>query len=392
MKLSLFSPTNNVEWLDMPYNSVKKQLVLDPSLDVEWVIVPNNNVEIPAHISSEPWVKIHRCPSSLKNIGALKRFACEKASGDVFIELDHDDELLPGSLRRIDDEMKDKPNSFLYSDKTVKRHDGKEQYYGTSWGWEHYVWNGERINKGFLPDARSLCQIFYAPDHVRVWSREAYKLSGGHDENLLVADDHALVIKTYLAGSEFIFIEEPMYHYYIHGKNSWLLNIDEVQSKQKENTEKHLRPLVAEWCKRENLKTVNFPSPEFGEAEENSLGCIIANDTLASIQAGQPVIDFMSSAYKKLAPGGWLLVDVPSSEGKGAFCDPTHVSFWNDLSFRYYTDRNFSKYIPSYTGRFQEVVLKSYMPSDWHKNNNVPYVRCDMSALKGQRQAGWQYI
>jgi hypothetical protein len=100
----------------------------------------------------------------------------------------------------------------------------------------------------------------------------------------------------------------------------------------------------------------------------------------------------MNLAYTKLAPQGWLLVDVPSSEGKGAFCDPTHVSFWNDLSFRYYTDRNFSKYIPSYTGRFQEVVLKSYMPSDWHRDNNVPYVRCDMSALKGQRQAGWQYI
>jgi hypothetical protein len=183
-----------------------------------------------------------------------------------------------------------------------------------------------------------------------------------------------------------------MYHYYIHGKNSWLLNNAEVQSKQKENTEKHLRPLVAEWCKRENLKTVNYPSQEFNEAEESSLGCIVANDTLASIQAGWPVIDFMNQAYSKLAPGGWLLVDVPSSEGKGAFCDPTHVSFWNDLSFRYYTDKKFAKYIPAYTGRFQEVVLKSYMPSDWHKDNNVPYVRCDMSALKGQRQAGWQYI
>jgi hypothetical protein len=392
MKLSIFSPTNNVQWLDMPFNSIKRQLALDSSLDVEWVIVPNNNVDIPKHISNESWVKLYRCPSDLKNIGALKRFACEHSTGDVLIELDHDDELLPGSLARIRDEMKEKPNSFLYSDKTVVRHDGKEQFYGPAWGWEHYIWNGQRINKGFLPDARSLCQIFYAPDHVRVWSRQAYELSGGHDKDLLVADDHALVIKTYLAGSEFIFIQEPMYNYFIHGQNSWLLNNKEVQEKQKTNTEKFLRPLIAEWCRRENLPVVQYPSAEFNSAPESSLGCIIANDTLASIPAGQPVIDFMNLAYTKLAPGGWLQVDVPSSEGKGAFCDPTHLSFWNDLSFRYYTDSKYSKYIPSYKGRFQETVLKTYMPSQWHKDNNVPYVRCDMSALKGQRQAGWQYI
>ena len=392
MKLSIFSPTNNVKWIDMPYNSIKKQLVLDPSLDVEWVIAPNNGAEIPEYIAQESWVKEYRCPEEMKNIGALKRFACDKATGDVFIELDHDDELLPGSLARIRDEMKDKPNSFLYSDKTVTRHDNQEQYYGPAWGWQHYMWNGQRINQGFPPDARSLCQIFYAPDHVRVWSREAYYQAGGHDASLFVANDHALVIKTYLAGAEFIFIREPMYNYYIHGQNSWLLNMQEVQDKQKENTEKHLRELVHEWCRRGNLKIVKYPSPEFDSAEENSIGCIIANDTLASIPAGNPVIDFMNLAYTKLVPGGWLLVDVPSSDGKGAFCDPTHLSFWNDLSFRYYTNRDFSKYIPNYKGRLQEVVLKTYMPSDWHVKNNVPYVRCDMSALKGQRQAGWQYI
>ena len=392
MKLSIFTPTNNPIWLDSPYKSISDQLKLDDSLNVEWVIIPNNNVELPENIKNENWVKIVRCPSDLKNIGALKKFACEQATGDVFIELDHDDSLLPGSLKIIEEEMKDKPNSFLYSNKIVTRHDNKPHLYGEYWGWEQREWQGHKINHGFLPNPRSLCEIFYAPDHVRVWSREAYMLAGGHDKNLFVGDDHDLVIKTYLAGAEFIFIEEPMYNYYIHGKNSWLENCDDVQKQQKNNTHKYLRKLVAEWCRRESLQSVQYPSKEFLNAAPNSLGCITANDTIASIPAGLPVIDFMNECYDKLAPGGWLLIDTVSTDGRGAWCDPTHVSFWNELSFRYYTDKTFSKYIPQYKGRFQQVILKTERPSKWHEDNNVPYVISDMCALKGQRQAGAKLI
>jgi hypothetical protein len=391
MKLSLFTPTNNLQWIDTPYKSIQQQIDLDPSLDIEWLIVPNNNVDVPTHIINQPWVRVVRCSGDLKNIGALKRFACEQATGDVFIEMDHDDELLPGSLKRIENELKDKTNAFLYSDKTVKRHDGKPHVYSNYWGWAHYMWNGEKINESFLPDARSLCQIFYAPDHVRVWTRTSYEKAGGHDRDLFVGDDHDLVIKTYLAGSEFVYIKEPIYTYYIHGTNSWLQNCDKVQKQQHNNTEKYLRSLVKEWCKRSSLPVYNYPSKDFYNAKTNSVGCIVANDTFASIPPGE-VIGVMNQCYDKLAPGGWLLIDVPSTDGRGAWCDPTHVSFWNELSFRYYTNKKFAKFIPNYKGRFQQVILKTEMPSEWHQKNNVPYVRSDMCAIKGQRQPGEKLI
>jgi len=392
MKLSIFTPTNNVQWIHLPYNSIIKQLELDPTLDVEWVIVPNSNVEVPDFIQNKSWTKIIRCPNDMKNIGALKRFACSVATGDVFIELDHDDELLPTSLKKIQDAMANKPNSFLFSDKTVVRHDNKPHLYSSVYGWEHYVYGKETINKSFPPDARSLCQIFYAPDHVRVWSRKSYELSGGHDEKLFVGDDHDLIIKTYLAGSEFIFLEEPLYTYYIHGNNSWLKNCQAVQDQQHNNTEKYLRGLVKEWCRRENHSIVGYPSSAFDKAAHNSVGCIEAYDVISSIPAGKEVIRFMNHCYDILVPGGWLLVDVPSTDGRGAFCDPLHVSFWNELSFRYYTNKNFAKFIPEYKGRFQQVILKTHNPSKWHEENNVPYVRSDMCAIKGQRQPGYCYI
>jgi hypothetical protein len=100
----------------------------------------------------------------------------------------------------------------------------------------------------------------------------------------------------------------------------------------------------------------------------------------------------MNEAYEKLTVAGWLLIDVPSTDGKGAWCDPTHTSFWNDLSFRYYTNAQFSKFIPTVKCRFQQVVLKNEKPTKWHVENNVPYVRSDMCALKGQRQPGASLI
>jgi len=392
MKLSIFTPTNNPEWIDLPYSSIAKQLLADSTLDVEWVIVPNSNADIPSHICKQPWVKVVRCNNDIKTIGGLKRFACEQATGDAFIELDHDDELLPGSLRCIEDSLKDKPNAFLFSDTVTIRKDKKTPLFGTFFGWEHYEWNGFPINKTFKPDARSISEIFYAPDHVRVWTREAYKLAGGHDEKMFVGDDHDLVIRSYLAGSEFVQINEPLYKYYIHGNNSWLQHCSNVQEQQASNRDKNLRSIVKEWCRRENLTTVNYPTLEFSEALPNSVGCIIANDTIASIPAGQPVIDFMNRCYDILVPGGWLLIDVPSTDGRGAWCDPTHLSFWNELSFRYYTNKNYSRFIPTATCKFQQVVLKTEMPSKWHQENNVPYVRSDMCALKGQVHPGAKYF
>jgi len=48
------------------------------------------------------------------------------------------------------------------------------------------------------------------------------------------------------------------------------------------------------------------------------------------------VIWFFNEIYRILVTGGLLEIYVPPSTGRGAFCDPTHRSYWNDLSFRYY--------------------------------------------------------
>jgi len=67
----------------------------------------------------------------------------------------------------------------------------------------------------------------------------------------------------------------------------------------------------------------------------------------------------MNEMYRVLAPGGRAEIAVPTTDGTGAFQDPTHVSFWNRRSFLYYEAGNpyRERFANSYgiTARFRTV-------------------------------------
>ena len=51
-------------------------------------------------------------------------------------------------------------------------------------------------------------------------------------------------------------------------------------------------------------------------------------------------IHTMNEAWRVLEPGGVFNIDVPTTDGRAAWQDPTHVSFWNRNSFWYYEAEN----------------------------------------------------
>lgn len=71
--------------------------------------------------------------------------------------------------------------------------------------------------------------------------------------------------------------------------------------------------------------------------KDNSIEYIRAHDILEHVEIGKTIF-VMEEIYRVLKPMGILDIAVPSTEGNGAFCDPTHRSFWNRVSFRYYMD------------------------------------------------------
>ena len=53
-------------------------------------------------------------------------------------------------------------------------------------------------------------------------------------------------------------------------------------------------------------------------------------------------VALFNELYRLLAHGGMLLSLTPSTDGRGAFQDPTHVAYYNENSFWYFTDANYA--------------------------------------------------
>ena len=71
--------------------------------------------------------------------------------------------------------------------------------------------------------------------------------------------------------------------------------------------------------------------------EDNSVDEVRCWDFLEHIHMDKTVF-VMEEIYRVLKPEGRLEFFVPSTDGRGAFQDPYHRSFWNRNSFLYYWD------------------------------------------------------
>jgi glycosyltransferase involved in cell wall biosynthesis len=417
MLISVFTPTHDPRYLNDAYRSLCDQT----HTNWEWVIVPNGGAVIPEDFLKDYRVKIRPLGGIGHGIGALKRFACAQATGQIFLELDHDDQLADTCLERVAQARHDHGPGFYYSDFARLSADASNQVvpmqYSRETGWESYEFDYRGRTciavRAFEPCARSLHQIGWAPNHVRAWAREVYESVGGHDPALAVIDDLDLLCRTYIAGVPFVRIAEPLYFYREHDSgglaNSYRGLTTEIHDRNAQVSQRYTRQLIDAWATRRFLPKIDLggrigcpagyisldcrPGAElradalrlpFADA---SVGVLRASDFLEHLPAGSAVAA-MNEFYRVLVPGGWLTTDTPSTGGYGAFCDPTHTSFWNYLSFRYYTDRTFAQYIPEIQCRFAVAALSEDFPTPWHAERNLLYVHADLFALKGQRVPG----
>jgi len=72
--------------------------------------------------------------------------------------------------------------------------------------------------------------------------------------------------------------------------------------------------------------------------DDGSVDEIKAVDFLEHIPIGK-TIPLIEEIYRVLKPGGLFTSLTPSTDGRGAFQDPTHVSFWNCNSWVYFMDK-----------------------------------------------------
>jgi len=67
---------------------------------------------------------------------------------------------------------------------------------------------------------------------------------------------------------------------------------------------------------------------------DSSIEEVVADDIIEHLP---DKILTMNEIHRVLVPGGKAHIFVPTTDGRGAWQDPTHVSYWNRNSFFYFT-------------------------------------------------------
>jgi glycosyltransferase involved in cell wall biosynthesis len=423
-RISVFTPSHNTEYLDDAYTSLANQTFTD----WEWVIVLNNGGALTGEqqetFAADSRVRVLDVGQHNAGVGHTKAIACREATAELLFELDHDDVLLPKALEKTVDAFDANPDAlFVYSNTAHINADGSPNY--QEWrkqnGWQYrtvilrepMIVSGTELTSvyeciSFAATPHNVSLIWFAPNHLRAFTAAGYEEAGGYNAALIHNDDQDLISRLYQVGP-FVHLNELLYLQRTHARNTQRvpqINAD-IQVLNWEFYERHLQANALAWANREGLPCVelgsgNAPTPGYtgidlvaeGEGiikhdlstgipfEDSSVAVIRCVDFLEHIADKQFMMD---EIYRVLVPGGLLLSLTPSTDGRGAFQDPTHVSFWNENSFWYHTDQRYQHYSPQ-TSRglaaFQVSRLRTFFPSEWYQQHNISYVQANLIAIK----------
>lgn len=404
MKFSLITPTHqNTEFIKPLYRSIQNQTYKN----WEWIIYLNGSAtkDHLSFIEDDIRVKIFCDNSSNTNVGYHKNKAFHLGDGDVLVEVDHDDLLVESCLTKLSEVYHHHSDvGFVYSD-NAKLAD-KFNPYGSHYGWTHskMIYENKElwVPDSFPASSHSVSLIWFAPDHVRSWRKEVYRRLGGHNVDLGILDDQELIMRTYLQ-TKFYHIPEPLYVYRIHGKNTWLERNKQIQNNTISLRNQYIKQLAERDAELQGLRKIDLGGAIDGKRGYETIDLQDA-DIVHDLNDGIPLPDnscyivyarhilehlkdpikIMGEIHRVLAHGGWAFIEVPSTDGRGAFQDPTHVSYWNQNSFWYYTKREQAKYIRNTSTRFQISRLETGFPNQWWKDNHMPVVFAHLICIKSE--------
>jgi glycosyltransferase involved in cell wall biosynthesis len=229
-KISVFTPVYNTgrDKLLRAYRS----LITQTYADWEWVIADDHSsdagtLQALREITADYRVSLHNLPKPSGNIGELKGHLCSVASGDIFVELDHDDVLTSDGLAWVAEAFHRHPEcGVAYTnwseryENSVLCHDYGSDYafgYGRA-HWETHALRYETFSAEeasyFVQDAvninaKTIRHIVGVPNHIRAWTRKAYFACGGYS-SLHVADDYELLVRLFLT-TRFVHIPKLCY-------------------------------------------------------------------------------------------------------------------------------------------------------------------------------------
>lgn len=411
--ISVYTPSHNPRWLGECYRSLAAQTYED----WEWVVVLNKGAKW-RHPRDR---RVRVMTAEVEGVGEAKARACAECRGELLVELDHDDLLSSDCLEKVAEAVARNPEvSMVYSDTAQITETGErdESRFDERHGWVYYDTKVDQRDvqafHALEPWPHNVSYIWYEPNHVKAIPTWAYDRAGGYDATRWILDDQDLMCRLYQVGP-FFHLPECLYLQRVHEGNTQRqqqVNAD-IQRGTVQLYERYVIGNALAWSKRNNLWALDlgaahnkapgfvgvdqYPGlgvdvvaqlPERLPFADDSVGVIRAMDFLEHVADKVAV---MNELYRLLAPGGLLLSMTPSTDGRGAFQDPTHVAWWNENGFWYFTDPNYSRFVPEVRCRFQVSRLATVFPTRWHEDRQISYVIGNLIAVKPgmPRQGGF---
>ena len=267
--VSIFTATyKSKEKIQRPYRSLLNQTYSN----WEWVIVDDSGDDDATYNQDllpldDPRVRRYRQDCRNGYIGAIKRYAAGLCTGEILVEVDHDDELTPYCLEKIVHTFQQHPEcGFAYGDcAEVYVGSNNENWYGWDCGfgygiyyrvWVHGMNRWQNILRNTVINNSTIRHLVGLPNHPRAWTKECYHLLGGHREELLVADDYDMLVRTFLC-TKYVAIPDFLYIQYRNenGDNSTFSRNQQIQILVKE--------LYSYYSKRIHTRVKELGLPEY---------------------------------------------------------------------------------------------------------------------------------
>ncbi len=228
--------------IQRPYQSLLKQTY--PNW--EWVIVDDSGDDDETYQNyllplDDPRVRRYRQDKQSGYIGATKRYAAGLCTGEILVEVDHDDDLTPDCLEKIVHAFQEHPEcGFAYGDNAevyVNTH--HSHWYGWDCGFGYCMYyrvfvhsmnRWQNVMHQTALNGQTICHLVGLPNHPRAWTRDCYHLIGGHRPELLVADDYDMLVRTFLS-TRYVAIPDLLYLQYRNekGDNSTFQRNEQIQ-------------------------------------------------------------------------------------------------------------------------------------------------------------------
>jgi hypothetical protein len=412
-RVTVFTPSHRPTYLDECLATLQAQTFQD----WEWVVLLNGGARWRPE-SLDPRIRLVS-DDELVGVGAAKRRACELANGELLVELDHDDLLARTALAQVVEAFDAHPElGVVYSNWAQVLEDGRADPvpFDPRLGLASRETDVDGLTVfevvSLEPTPHNTSYIWWQPNHLRAFRRTTYDLAGGYDATRTVLDDQDLLCRLY-QHTDFLHLDVCLYLQRVHERNTQKdpETNARIQRETVELYDRWIQPSALAWSARRGLKALDM-----GAAHNSPPGYLGVDvyegpnvDIVVDVSGGIPLpdssvgviraVDFLehvpdkvaifNEMYRVLADGGVLLTMTPSTDGRGAYQDPTHVAYYNENSFWYFTDEAYAAFVPPITCRFQVSRLMTFFPNDWHAQHQISYVNANLLALKGgPRQGG----